>query len=58
MIMSILNASTGNAIGSAVVGKDGEFSTTIRVGNKDTKIKVVPEHNNDYIPQTTVIEAK
>lgn len=58
MIMSILNASTGNAIGSAVVGKDGEFSTTIRVGNKDTKIKVVAEHNNDYIPQTTVIEAK
>lgn len=58
LTMSILNAKTGNAIGSAVVGADGKFSTTLVLTDKEQEIKVVAEHDRSYTPQTETVAAK
>lgn len=58
LTMSFLNAATNNAVGSAVVGKDGNFSSTVRVLDKDQTIKVVAQNNKDYEAQTVTVKAK
>ena len=58
LTMSFLNAATNKAVGSAVVGKDGNFSSTVRVLDKDQQIKVVAQNNKDYEAQTVTVKAK